>query len=115
MRRIRSSRTLLGTAIAVTLLTTASFAPSASASPEGARRPVIIDSQGGIDNGQSGTVLRTGPLSWEPIVGARPIAAPVELAPPESSMPVVVSPYIQLPTPGRKHQRMPPSSLPLPQ
>lgn len=99
MSTVRSSQSILAVAT-VALLTTAFSAPSAFATPDSARRPVIVDSQGGIINGQSGTVVQTGPLSWQPIVGAQPIATPTELAPPESSIPVVVAPYIQLPAGG---------------
>ena len=60
---------------------------------------MILDSQSGINDGQSGTVLQTAPLSRQPIVGAQPIATPTELAP-NSSVPIVVAPYIQLPAGG---------------
>jgi hypothetical protein len=70
------------------------------------RKPVILDSQGGINDGQSGTVLQTAPLSRQPIVEARPIATPAELAPPPSA-PIVVAPYIQYPTGGTQPQPYP--------
>jgi hypothetical protein len=97
----------------VAALTTVCAASNAFATPDSARRPAIVDSQGGIINGQSGTVVQTGPLSWQPIVGAQPIATPTELAPPESSIPIVVAPpYIQLPAGGGAPPR--PQPLPLP-
>ena len=110
---VRSPQSVLTIAI-VAALTTVFAATTASATPDSARRPVIIDSQGGINNGQSGTVVRTGPSSWKPIVGAQPIATPTELAP-ESSPPIVVAPYIQLPAGGGLPPRPQPRPMPLPQ
>jgi hypothetical protein len=86
------------TAIAV-LFATACAVSSASAASSNSRKPVILDSQNGISDGQSGTVLQTAPLSRQPIVEAQPIATPTELAP-NSSVPIVVAPYIQLPVGG---------------
>ncbi|WP_408467516.1 hypothetical protein [Paraburkholderia fungorum] len=60
---------------------------------------MILDSQSGISDGQSGTVLQTALFSRQPIVGAQPIAAPTELAP-NSSIPFVVAPYIPVPVGG---------------
>jgi hypothetical protein len=88
---------------------------TALATPDSARRPVILDSQGGINDGQSGTVIRTGPTSWQPIVSAQPMATPAELAPPESSVPFVVAPYIQLPVGGGLPPRPQPRPVPRPQ
>jgi hypothetical protein len=101
--------------VAVALLTTVFAVSSAFATPDSTRRPVILDSQGGINDGQSGTVMRTGPTSWQPIVDAQPIARPVELAPPESSVPIVVAPYIQLPVGGGSPPRPQPRPVPRPQ
>ncbi|WP_027213606.1 hypothetical protein [Burkholderia sp. WSM2232] len=71
------------------------------------RKPVILDTQSGISDGQSGTVLQTAPLSRQPIVEAQPIASPAELAP-NSSVPIVVAPYIELPGGGSAFPRQPP-------
>jgi hypothetical protein len=114
MSPIRSYQSILSVA-AATLLTTIFAVSSAFATPDSARRPVILDSQGGINDGQSGTVMRTGPTSWQPIVGAQPIAAPAELPPPDSSIPIVVAPYIQLPAGGGPPPRPQPRPLPRPQ
>ncbi|MFL9933442.1 hypothetical protein P0D88_30515 [Paraburkholderia sp. RL18-103-BIB-C] len=113
VRSRQSPQFLLATAI-VAALTTVCAASNAFATPDSARRPVIIDSHGGINNGQSGSVVQTGPLSWQPIVGAQPIAAPVELAP-EPSPPIMVAPYIQLPVGGGSPPRPQPRPMPLPQ
>ncbi|HZZ05929.1 MAG TPA: hypothetical protein VFE81_23990 [Paraburkholderia sp.] len=79
-----------------------------AASSDNARKPVILDSQSGISDGQSGTVLQTAPLSRQPILGAQPIATPTELAP-NSSIPIVVAPYIPVPVGGGKPSPQPPS------
>lgn len=87
---------------------------SASAASAGTRKPVILDSQNGINDAQSGTVLQTAPLSRQPIVEAQPIATPAELAP-NSSMPIVVAPYIQLPAGGGTPPQPQPHPAPRPQ
>lgn len=89
-------------------VSSATFAASDSPRPS-----VILDSQGGIYDGQGGSMLQTGPLSRQPIVGAQPIAAPVELAPTDSSPPMVVAPYIQLPA-GGSAPRPQPQPRPIP-
>lgn len=109
MPSVCSLQSILATAVAAAL-TTVFAVSTAFASPDSPGRPVILDSEGGINDGQSGTVVRTGPPSWQPIVGAQPIAAPTELAPPDSSIPVVVAPYVQLPAAGGS----PPRTQPLP-
>ncbi|ASL42932.1 hypothetical protein bAD24_I05530 [Burkholderia sp. AD24] len=112
MPSVRSLKFIFAVAAAVSL-TTIFTAPAAYAasSTNATRKPLILDSQNGINDGQSGTVLQTAPLSHQPIVGAQPIAAPTELAP-DSSMPYVVAPYIQLPTGGNTPQ--PPRPQPRP-
>ena len=78
----------------LTLGTPAAFADSSSGG-----KPLILDTQSGISDGHSGTVLQTAPLSHERIVQAKPIATPTELNS-NSSTPIVVAPYIQLPAGG---------------
>src|SRR5437868_2229861 len=109
---VHRSQSLMATAIAV-VLTTLWAAPSAFAAADSVRRPVIIDSHGGINNGQSGFVVQTGPLSWQPIVEAQPIAAPTQLAP-EPPPPIMVAPYIQLPVGGGSPARPQPRPVPVP-
>jgi hypothetical protein len=102
----RSLKSVLATTV-VASLTMAFAAPATfAASSNNTRKPVILDSQSGINDGQSGTVLQTAPLSRQPIVGAQPIATPTELAP-NSSIPIVVAPYIQLPVGGGKSSSQP--------
>ncbi|WP_236002362.1 hypothetical protein [Paraburkholderia elongata] len=86
-------------AVAVSLTTVFAVPATFAASDNNTRKPVILDSQSGISDGQSGTVLQTAPLSRQPIVGAQPIATPTELAP-NSSIPIVVAPYIPVPVGG---------------
>ncbi|WP_345813571.1 hypothetical protein AAGS40_04865 [Paraburkholderia sp. PREW-6R] len=94
-------------AATVTVALATSSAPTLvmAASADG-RKPVILDSQGGINDGQSGTVLQTAPLSRDRIVEAQPMASPTELAP-NSSTPIVVAPYIQYPIGGAPPQPQP--------
>ncbi|GAB2879160.1 hypothetical protein GCM10027093_13200 [Paraburkholderia jirisanensis] len=91
------------------LLAAALCAPSAVQAASGGGQPLILDTQRGIIDGQSGTVLQNAPLSKEPIVQAAPTAQPQQLAP-DSSMPIYVAPYIQYPANGGQ----PPSPNPGP-
>lgn len=59
-------------------------------------QPLILDTQRGISDGQSGTVLQTAPLVKAPIVEAQPIAEPAQLAPSNQSIPLYVAPYISV-------------------
>jgi hypothetical protein len=102
MAPVQLIRSLQGAAVpalfaAMSLLTLA--APPAFAASSSGGQPLILDTQQGISDGHSGTVLQTAPLSHERIVQAQPIATPTELAP-NSSVPIVVAPYIPLPTGG---------------
>lgn len=96
MAPVRLIRALQGALVAplftmVSLLTLA--APGAFAAP------LVLDTQSGISDGHSGTVLQTAPLSHERIVQAKQMATPTELTP-NSSVPIVVAPYVQLPAGG---------------
>jgi hypothetical protein len=85
-------------------------APTAFAASSGGGQPLILDTQQGISDGRSGTVLQTAPLSHERIVQAKPIATPTELTP-NSSVPIIVAPYIKLPAGGgtsTSHTKPPP-------
>ncbi|CAE6842058.1 hypothetical protein [Paraburkholderia nemoris] len=109
MRPVRLLKSVLVMTAAASLTTVFAVSATFAASSTTARKPVILDSQSGISDGQSGTVLQTAPLSRQPIVGAQPIATPTELAP-NSSIPFVVAPYIPVPVGGST-----PSSQPQPQ
>jgi hypothetical protein len=99
MLPVRLLKSVLAAAVAASLTTVFAVPATFAASSNDTRKPVILDSQSGISDGQSGTVLQTAPLSRQPIVGAQPIATPAELAP-NSSIPIVVAPYIPLPVGG---------------
>jgi hypothetical protein len=109
MPPVRSLKLILAIALAASL-TTVFAVSSAVAASTSERKPLILDSQSGISDGQSGTVLQNAPLSRQPIVGAQPTATPAELAP-NSSVPYIVAPYIQLPVGGGTQ----PQPQPLPQ
>jgi len=97
--------------VAVLAASAALFA--ATLEPAGAadRQPLILDTQRGISDGQSGVVLQNAPLSRAPMVNAQPAARPAELAP-ETSPPLIVAPYVQLPGAGGRPR--PPSRPRLP-
>jgi hypothetical protein len=99
MLPVRLLKSVLTTAAAASLTLFFAIPATFAASSNNARKPEILDSQRGISDGQSGTVLQTAPLSRQPIVTAQPIASPAELAP-NSSIPVVVAPYIPVPVGG---------------
>jgi len=102
MAPVRLIRSLRGAVVPVLFATIPMLtlaAPTAFAASSGGGQPLILDTQQGISDGHSGTVLQTAPLSHERIVQAKPIATPTELTP-DSSVPIVVAPYIQLPAGG---------------
>ncbi|MFM0735078.1 hypothetical protein PQQ52_31835 [Paraburkholderia sediminicola] len=101
MLPVHSLKSVLAAAVAASLTMAFAVPATFAASSNNARQPVILDSQSGINDGQSGTVLQTAPLSRQPIIGAQPIATPTELAP-NSSIPIVVAPYIPVPVGGGK-------------
>jgi hypothetical protein len=93
MRSDFQIRVFSGLCAAVWLLALALSQPALADSD---RQPVILDTQTGIDDGQSGEVLQNAPLVSEPMVPAEPTAAPSEFAPPAQPA-IIVSPYIALP------------------
>lgn len=112
MLPVRSLQSMLAAAAISASLITVFAVPAAFAASSNTGKPLILDTQSGISDGQSGAVLQTAPLSQELIVGAQPIAAPSELAP-NSSVPIVVAPYIQLPVGGGVPPRLPPQPRPV--
>lgn len=61
-----------------------------------ASSPLILDSQHGIQDGKGGLVLQTAPLSRDPIVEPAQIRAPAGQTT-NSTIPVYVAPYINIP------------------
>ncbi|MFC0399012.1 hypothetical protein [Paraburkholderia rhizosphaerae] len=98
MLKVRSTRLVITAAASV--LSVSAFTASTAFAAGG--QPLILDTQHGISDGQSGMVLQTAPLSQQPIVQAAPAAQPEQLAPYNSSTPIYVAPYINLPTNGAK-------------
>jgi hypothetical protein len=109
MRNARSTR-FATFATASMLLATALVTSTARAA--GGGQPLILDTQHGISDGQSGIVLQNAPLSQEPIVQAAPAAQPEQLAPYNQSAPIYVAPYISLPTNASNVGRPPHSGGP---
>ncbi|MBR8077927.1 hypothetical protein [Burkholderia cenocepacia] len=62
-------------------------------------RPLVLDTQRGIQDGKGGLVLQTAPLSSEPIVEPAGMRAPAGQAP-NTSVPLFVAPYINVPAWG---------------
>jgi hypothetical protein len=88
---------------------------TAFADSSGTGHPLVLDTQHGISDGHSGTVLQTAPLSHQRIVEAQPINSPTELTP-NSSPPIIVEPYVQLPGGGGTPTPNPrPQPRPVPQ
>lgn len=58
--------------------------------------PVVLDTQTGIHDGQSGIVLQNAPLSRAPMVPAQQLPTPME-SNASGEPPIVVAPYIALP------------------
>ena len=77
---------------------------SLNASAQSNGKPLVLDTESGINDGQSGLVLQTAPLSRQPMVAAKPTATPSELQP-DSSQPIIVAPYINLPVGGASAPR----------
>lgn len=71
-----------------------------------AGQPLVLDTQQGISDGQNGMILQTAPLSRAPMVEAQRPAAAAGLAP-ESSPPLVVAPYVEVPGGGSRPAHSP--------
>ncbi len=93
MRSVLRQRKLAYRFSSAWLLVAALSSHSAFAASSG--QPVILDSQTGIHDGQSGMVLQNAPLVREPMVPAQSLPAATELAP-QGQPPIIVSPYIDL-------------------
>lgn len=69
-------------------------------------RPLVLDTQRGIQDGKGGLVLQTAPLSSEPIVEPAGMRAPAGQAP-NTSVPLFVAPYINVPAWGGQPANQP--------
>src|ERR1700761_81993 len=113
MLKARSTRFLIAATASMLLIPV--FIASTAYAASGDGQPLILDTQHGISDGQSGIVLQNAPLSQEPIVQAAPAAQPEQLAPYNQSTPVYVAPYINLPTNASNGGRPPHSGGAQPQ
>jgi hypothetical protein len=86
-------RTVVWTAAGFALL---SIAPYAAADGQ----PLVLDTQTGIHDGQSGIVLQNAPLSRAPMVPAQQLPTLQQLDSTSGQPPIVVEPYIALPGAG---------------
>ncbi len=82
-------RTRLALGVAVLVHCVAAGAATAS-------RPLILDTQHGIQDGKGGLVLQTAPLSSAPIVEPAGMRTPAGQTP-NASVPLFVAPYINVP------------------
>ena len=69
-------------------------------------KPLVLDTQRGIQDGKGGLVLQTAPLSPEPIVEPAGMRVPAGQAP-NTSVPLFVAPYINVPAWGGKPANQP--------
>lgn len=60
-------------------------------------QPLVLDTQTGIHDGQSGIVLQNAPLSQAPMVPAQQLPTLQQLDSTGGQPPIVVAPYIALP------------------
>lgn len=86
--------TVIGYAAPVCVMLISS-AMVADAFAQAGGRPLILNTQTGIQSGAGGTVLQTGPLNEPGMVPARPLGALPEV-PQQEQQPIIVSPYIEV-------------------
>ncbi|WP_185658308.1 MULTISPECIES: hypothetical protein [unclassified Burkholderia] len=97
VRRSARARLVLGAAVLVHGL---------AASAATSSKPLVLDTQRGIQDGKGGLVLQTAPLSSEPIVEPAGMRAPAGQAP-NTSVPLFVAPYINVPAWGGQPANQP--------
>ena len=76
-----------------------------------AGQPLILDTQRGISDGQSGTVLQNAPLSPQPMVQTQSLPTLNGSGTDGSQVPIIVAPYLEVPGGGGR----PPRPRPAPQ
>jgi len=84
------SLTTVRTTVCLALMGIASYAAAQG-------QPLVLDSQTGIHDGQSGVVLQSAPFSRAPMVPAQQLPAPAQLDSTSGQPQIVVAPYIALP------------------
>ncbi|WP_322054085.1 hypothetical protein [Paraburkholderia bannensis] len=90
-------------AVALSTLTAAVVA-LASAGAHAAGKPLILDTETGINDGQSGTVLQTAPLSHQPMVQMQQLPT-LNGDGTSGSQPIIVAPYVEVPGGGGRPPR----------
>ncbi|QBQ97183.1 hypothetical protein E1956_08350 [Paraburkholderia pallida] len=83
----------------------------ASAGAHASGQPLILDTQRGISDGQSGTVLQNAPLSPEPMVQMKSLPTLNGTGTDGSQVPIIVEPYVQVPGGGGRPPRPSPQPL----
>ncbi|WP_175722029.1 hypothetical protein [Burkholderia anthina] len=104
VRFVPRTRLVLGAAVLVHCVAAAAATVS---------RPLILDTQHGIQDGKGGLVLQTAPLSSEPIVEPAGMRTPAGQTS-NSSVPLFVAPYINVPGWGASPANQP-RPMPRPQ
>ena len=87
VRHVSRARLVLGAVV---------LAHGVAAGAATSSKPLILDTQHGIQDGKGGLVLQTAPLSSEPIVEPAGMRAPAGQGS-TSSIPLFVAPYINVP------------------
>ncbi len=82
----------------------------ASAGAHAGGKPLILDTQQGISDGQSGMVLQNAPLSAQPMVQAPSLPTLNGTGADGSQVPIIVAPYVEVPGGGGR----PPRPMPRP-
>jgi hypothetical protein len=86
----------------------------ASASAHADGQPLILDTQGGISDGQAGTVLQNAPLSSQPMVQMQQLPTLNGSGTDGSQVPIIVSPYVEVPGGGGRPPKPMPRPMPMP-
>ncbi|PRH50144.1 hypothetical protein [Burkholderia multivorans] len=103
-RRAARAHAIAGAAILLHGIVTAAATSS---------KPLILDTQRGIQDGRGGLVLQTAPLSSEPIVEPAGMRAPAGQTG-TSSIPLFIAPYIDVPAAGASRTGSPAAITPRP-
>ncbi|POR49099.1 hypothetical protein B0G62_11283 [Paraburkholderia eburnea] len=83
---------------------TAAAVALASAGAHAAGKPLILDTERGINDGQSGTVLQNAPLSHQPMVQMKSLPT-LNGNGTDGSQPIIVAPYVEVPGGGGRPPR----------